>query len=281
MERLIRNRRPAKITSEDVFHIVRRVFLQSFNPLMQDSNLKHVTRALERLPEPSRQLWMRLKRRESILTTSIDSATFQDLYLTGVCKAENNYVVVRNRIYKGIFVKKPEQEPQQGGEILPGQEVSQPIELFYSYAHQDERLRKRLETHLSALRQQKVITEWHDRKIVAGMDWKQSIDTHLATAAVILLLVSPDFLASDYCYGIEMQRALARHAEGDACVIPVILRPVDWQGTPFAHLQCAPTLAKPVTMWSNRDEAFRDVAMAIRTAIERLYPRHSSLPSAQ
>lgn len=152
------------------------------------------------------------------------------------------------------------------------QQSSQPIELFYSYAHRDERLRKHLETHLSALRQQGVITEWHDRKIVAGTDWKQSIDTHLMTAAVILLLISPDFLASDYCYGVEMQCALARHAEGEASVIPVILRPVDWQGTPFTHLQCVPTDAKPVTTWRNRDEAFRNVATAIRTAIKHLHP---------
>lgn len=161
-------------------------------------------------------------------------------------------------------------------------EASQPIELFYSYAHRDERLRKHLETHLSALRQQGVITEWHDRKIVAGTDWKQSIDTHLMTAKVILLLISPDFLASDYCYGVEMQRALARHAAGEASVIPVILRPVDWQGTPFAHLQCIPTDARPVTMWANRDKAFQDIATAIRTTIEHL-PLHSSplLPTPQ
>ncbi|HZO75775.1 MAG TPA: toll/interleukin-1 receptor domain-containing protein [Ktedonobacteraceae bacterium] len=161
------------------------------------------------------------------------------------------------------------------------QQPSQPIELFYSYAHRDERLRKLLETHLSALRQQGVITEWHDRKIVAGTDWKQSIDTHLMTATVILLLISPDFLASDYCYGVEMQRALARHAKGDACVIPVILRPVDWQGTPFSHLQCVPTDAKPVTTWTHRDEAFRDVAMAIRVAVEQLYLPPPSSPPTQ
>lgn len=161
------------------------------------------------------------------------------------------------------------------------QEASHPIELFYSYAHSDERLCKRLETHLSALRQQGVITEWYNRKIVAGSDWKESINAHLMTAAVILLLISPDFLASDYCYGVEMHRALARHATGDASVIPVILRPVDWQGMPFAHLQCVPTDAKPVTMWANRDEAFRDVAAAIRTAIEQLHPHLSQSPAIQ
>lgn len=163
---------------------------------------------------------------------------------------------------------------------MSGQDPPQPIKLFYSYAHRDERLRKRLETHLSALRQQGVITEWHDRKIVAGTDWKQSIDTHLMTATVILLLISPDFLASDYCYGVEMQRALARHTAGEASVIPVILRPVDWQGTPFAHLQCAPTDAKPVTKWANRDEAFRDVATSIWTAIEQLRLHSTSLSHA-
>jgi hypothetical protein len=90
---------------------------------------------------------------------------------------------------------------------VSNQQASHPIELFYSYAHSDERLRKRLETHLNALRQQGIITEWYERKIVAGTDWKQSIDAHLMRATVILLLISPDFLASDYCYGVEMQRA--------------------------------------------------------------------------
>jgi hypothetical protein len=161
------------------------------------------------------------------------------------------------------------------------QETPQPIELFYSYAHRDEQLRKRLETHLSALRQQGVITEWHDRKIVAGTDWKQNIDTHLMTARIILLLISPDFLASDYCSGVEMQRALERQAKGDACVIPVILRPVDWKGTPFAHLQCTPTDANPVTMWANRDEAFADVARAIRIAIEQFHLHQPNLSPAQ
>jgi hypothetical protein len=160
---------------------------------------------------------------------------------------------------------------------VSNQQASHPIELFYSYAHSDERLRKRLETHLNALRQQGIITEWYERKIVAGTDWKQSIDAHLMRATVILLLISPDFLASDYCYGVEMQRALARHAVGEASVIPVILRPVDWQGAPFAHLQCVPTDARPVTTWSNRDEAFRDVAKAIRTAIEQLHSHQTPL----
>jgi len=148
--------------------------------------------------------------------------------------------------------------------------MSKPVEVFYSYAQTDEPLCKELEKHLSLLRQQGIITEWHHRKIVAGTEWQHAIDTHLMTASVVLLLISADYLASDYCYGTEMQRALARHATGDACVIPVLLRPVDWQGAPFAHLQCSPRNHQPITSWSNRDEAFREVARAIREAIDHL-----------
>jgi hypothetical protein len=145
------------------------------------------------------------------------------------------------------------------------------IEVFYSYSHRDEALRDELETHLSLLRRQGVISGWHDRKITAGTDLKGKIDEHLNSAGVILLLVSPDFIASDYCYDIEMTRALERHDKGEARVIPVILRPVDqWHAAPFGKLLAAPTDGKPISSWSNRDEAFADVARHIRRAVEEL-----------
>src|SRR2546430_12784509 len=93
------------------------------------------------------------------------------------------------------------------------------IEVFYSYAHEDEPLRKELEKHLSILRRQGFIKEWNDRDIYAGTDWIHAINAHLDIASVILLLISPDFLVSDYCYSIEMQRALERHNAGEAWVI--------------------------------------------------------------
>src|SRR6266487_3695826 len=133
-----------------------------------------------------------------------------------------------------------------------------PIEVFCSYAHKDEPQLQKLETHLNVLKRQGLISTWHDRHIVPGMDWAYAIDTHLSTASVILLLISPDFLASDYCYGIELQRALERHRANEARVIPILLRPVDWKGAPFAHLQMLPTDARPITTWRNRDEAFAD-----------------------
>src|SRR5205085_5289211 len=100
-------------------------------------------------------------------------------------------------------------------------EPVQSIELFYSYAHEDERLRKELEKHLALMKRQKLISAWHDRNIGAGTEWANEIDTHLNTARIILLLISPDFIASDYCYSIEMTRALERHKAGEARVIPI------------------------------------------------------------
>jgi hypothetical protein len=153
------------------------------------------------------------------------------------------------------------------------------IEVFFSYAHTDEELRNALEKHLQLLQRQGVIKAWHDRKIEAGTAWQSTIDQHLKRARVILLLVSADFLASDYCWGIEMQQAMARHEAGNVRVIPVILRDVDWHTAPFGKLQVLPTGGKPVTSWPNRDEAFANVARGIRSAIEELVtagPRESS-----
>ena len=144
------------------------------------------------------------------------------------------------------------------------------IKVFFSYAHEDENLRDELEKHLSMLKRQGVIKGWHDRKIGPGKEWKGEIDTHLDTADVILLLISPDFIASDYCWDVEVKRTMERHEAGEARVIPVILRPVDWKSAPFGKLQALPTDAKPVTIWSDRDEAFLDVARGIRAAVADL-----------
>jgi TIR domain/CHAT domain len=145
-----------------------------------------------------------------------------------------------------------------------------PIEVFFSYAHEDEELKNELVKHLSILKRQGVITAWHDREITAGTEWAGEIDRHLNTAHIILLLISSDFLASDYCYDIELAQAMERHATGEACVIPVILREVDWKGAVFGKLQALPKNADPVANWVNRDQAFADVARGIRKAVEEL-----------
>jgi len=148
--------------------------------------------------------------------------------------------------------------------------MEEPVNVFFSYSHQDEKLRNKLEVHLSTLQRQKVIKSWHDRKIGAGIEWAQAIDDNLNAADIILLLISADFLASDYCYGLEIERAIARHDAGEARVIPIILRPTDLHGTPFGKLQAFPRDAKPVTRWSNRDEAFVNIAQGIRQAAHEM-----------
>ncbi len=149
--------------------------------------------------------------------------------------------------------------------------MSKGLRIFYSYSHKDERLRRKLEMHLSVLQQEGLIAEWQDRNINAGTEWKSEVDTHLNTAHIILLLISADFLASRYCYSVEMKRAIEKQEAGEAHVLPVILRPVDWKGAPFSHLQTLPTNGTPVTdrKWHNQDEAFANIAQGIRKVIEK------------
>src|SRR6266852_6087155 len=136
------------------------------------------------------------------------------------------------------------------------------VEVFYSYAHEDEKLRDELVKHLANLRRQGVITEWYDRDISAGKEWDEDIAQHLDSARVILLLISPDFMNSDYSNDVEVRRAMERHEAGEARVMPIILRPVDWEGAPFSKLQALPTDAKPLTSWDDPDEAFLSVVKA-------------------
>ncbi|HEX8181438.1 MAG TPA: tetratricopeptide repeat protein [Pyrinomonadaceae bacterium] len=144
------------------------------------------------------------------------------------------------------------------------------LEVFYSYSHKDEKLRDKLEEHLAQLKRDGVIKGWHDRKIGGGREWAGEIDEHLESADIILLLVSPSFLASDYCNDVEVRQAMKRHEANEARVIPIILRPCDWTTAPFSKLQGLPKDAKPITRWLNRDEAFLDVAKGIRATAKEL-----------
>ncbi|MDQ5836453.1 MAG: TIR domain-containing protein, partial [Acidobacteriota bacterium] len=144
------------------------------------------------------------------------------------------------------------------------------IKVFYSYSHRDEKLRDLLETHLALLKRRRVISSWHDRRIGAGNDWAGEIDEHMKSADIILLLVSANFIASKYCYDVELKLAMKRHRDGEALIIPIILRPCDLTGVPFGRLQSLPKDRRPVTKWPNRDDAFTDIANGIRSAAEEL-----------
>jgi hypothetical protein len=147
-----------------------------------------------------------------------------------------------------------------------------PVTIFCGYARKDRKWLNRIKSHLSLQQRQGIIEVWDDGHISPGTDWEMEIKEHLNTAQIILLLVSSDFMASSYCYDVEMQRALERHERGQARVIPIILRSVDWQGAPFGKLQALPTDGKPVTgpSWHDLDTALCDVASGIREVVEQL-----------
>ncbi len=142
--------------------------------------------------------------------------------------------------------------------------------LFISYSHKDEAYRDQLEAQLAILKRAGFIEVWHDRRLVAGQEFDHSIKRELETADIVLLLVSPDFLKSDYIWDVEISRAMERHETGEVRVIPVILRPCAWDHAPFAKLQGLPRDVKAVTKWSNIDEAFLDITKGIERAAREL-----------
>lgn len=148
-----------------------------------------------------------------------------------------------------------------------GQAGTSMATIFFSYSHADEALRDQLEKHLAMLKHEGLVEAWHDRRLPAGDELDNTIRRELERADVILLLVSSDFLASNYCYNIEMQRAIERHEAGEARVIPVILRPCDWHGAPFGKLLATPDDGKPVRSFSDHDDGFLQVARSIRKAL--------------
>lgn len=163
----------------------------------------------------------------------------------------------------------PDPIPTKGGKRAPLPPHG-PLLLFYSYAHEDKSLRDRLEKSLALLKRQGIIEGWHDGVIKPGSEWDKQIIHRLHQADLILLLISPDFIASDYIWDTELPLAMERHQKGEARVIPVILRETDWHTSSFASLQALPTEARPVTSWTDPDAAFKDIAQGIRRASEDL-----------
>lgn len=161
---------------------------------------------------------------------------------------------------------------------LPEESQPSAARLFVSYAHKDETLRNELETHLKLLVRQGILETWHDRNIEAGDDWKREIDANLEHADIVLLLVSSDFVASDYCYEKEMKRALERHDKKEARVVPIIVRDFNWKKAPFASLQALPEGGLAVTKWPDRDSAWRNVAEGIEKLAEDIQKSARACP---
>jgi formylglycine-generating enzyme required for sulfatase activity len=147
------------------------------------------------------------------------------------------------------------------------------VKVFISYSHKDEDLRKELDTHLKILERQGYISPWHDRKIEAGDEWKKEITTYLENADVILLLVSANFLASDFCYDIETKRALERQKADGALIVPIILKPCAWKESPVSSFQVMPKDGKPISIWNDQDLAFTDITEKLKEKAKQLIER--------
>lgn len=168
----------------------------------------------------------------------------------------------------------PTKNTPQGGASAPT-DAHQPLSVYFSYAPEDEALVKELEKQLALLRRQKRITGWFSRNVEAGEETAEEIETHVKQARVILLLLSPDFLASEQYWESEVLIAMQRHEAREARVIPVLLRPTEgWKSAPFGKLQALPRNEKAVVSWSVRDEAYAEVAAGIRAAVEKLNSPH-------
>jgi hypothetical protein len=157
--------------------------------------------------------------------------------------------------------------------------TQRPIDIFFSYAHEDERLMHAVRHQLVVFDRLGLIRKKYDRLIQPGSEWSGQIHADLTHADIVLLFLSPDFLASDYCYETEMREALRRHHEGATRVIPIIVRPCPWRVTPLANLQALPKDALPLTQWPDRDEACLDVAQGIMRVVHEL--RGESFVSAE
>ncbi len=159
-----------------------------------------------------------------------------------------------------------------------------PVSLFYSYAHEDEALRDELRGHLKILERRGLLSSWHDREIKPGEDWHAKIDEQLQMADLVLLLVSKDFIESDYIFGNELTVAMQRHQAGFATVVPIIVRaididPEDREALPFLSLQGLPTDMRAVTSWSNRDEAWTNVAKGLRATVKVIHEKKAASAS--
>jgi TIR domain len=152
-----------------------------------------------------------------------------------------------------------------GGSVgLANAPGSKALTLFISYSHVDEALKNELLKHLAPLKRLKLIEAWHDRKLKAGDDLDHEISTNLEKADIAIFLLSVDFINSQYCYDVELEKALELHAKGSLVVVPVVLRSCLWQHTPLAKLLALPKDGKAVTAWADRDEALTDVADGLR-----------------
>ncbi|HEX7999047.1 MAG TPA: TIR domain-containing protein [Pyrinomonadaceae bacterium] len=152
---------------------------------------------------------------------------------------------------------------------------SNPLKVFISYSHRDEEIKERIDVFLATLKREGKIETWNDRRIPAGDKWDNTIKTELEVADIILLLISQDFIKSEYIWDVELPRALERHERGEAVVVPIFGRAIDdFKEMPFAKLNGLPKNAEPINS-SDNDNALAEVARGIRKIVVKLLEERS------
>ena len=151
--------------------------------------------------------------------------------------------------------------------------MTNPLKVFCCFAHEDREIQKLLIKYLSPLQRLGQITIWDENNIGVSVEWEKELHQHLENADIILLLISPDFLASDFCYSLLMQRAIERHKQGSTVTLPLILRPTYLKNMPFSNLLMLPNNGRPLSKWPDQDEAFLDILQGIEKIIIELQSR--------
>lgn len=188
---------------------------------------------------------------------------------TGRVAAASSLQTPQSQAIPGVGLVLSASEPEASATPEQAGAGTAAMTAFVSYSHKDESYRQRLETSLTQLERDQLISTWDDRKILPGETWDREINENLNSADIILLLVSPDFLASEYVNSHELSRALERQRSGSAIVVPIILRPSDLKGdSPLKALQGLPSEWRAVSKWGNRDEAWLDITRGLRRLIE-------------
>lgn len=152
----------------------------------------------------------------------------------------------------------------------------EPVRMFIAYSRADSSYLEQLRIHLSPLVKKGEMQIWSDQDLVAGSSWDDEINHHLQNSDIILILVSPDALDSDYLWTKEISAALERHNKGESVVIPVILRPCIWEMTPLGLLQALPEEGRAITSsrWGTSDDAYHNVALHIKKIADEIHARH-------
>jgi internalin A len=192
-----------------------------------------------------------------------------------LCAFERAKVEWIHRVVRGT-VKRLDVKKLLASVEAPADAATPAVKVFVSYSHKDDHFRSQLATHLKLLQRRGMVSMWSDRMISPSDDWQEEINSNLERADLIIFLVSAYFIASNYCYEIEVKRAMEKHDSGESRVVPIIVRDCQWKDTPFGKLQALPTDAKPVQIWSNRDKAWRDIADGIQSIIEKILAKRAT-----